>query len=310
VTGATVEVDQVSRWYGDVVALTRVTTSIGPGVTGLLGPNGAGKSSLIRILVGLQARSEGRVQVLGRDPRRDAAVRGVIGYVPEGESLPTGVTAARFVGVLARERGAPADAAPAAIASVGLDPSDARPLRTYSKGMRQRVKVAAALAHEPQVLVLDEPLNGLDPPQRRAMMDLFVRLGREGRTVIVSSHVLQEVERFSDRVVVLIEGRLAAEGPHTAIRDLMDDRPRRIRIRTDAPRPLGARLLQMGAVDRVDTTGGGEVEVHTADVGAFRDGIAAAARDVDARLLAVTPLDEDLDSVFTDLVRRGDAWLS
>ncbi len=195
-------------------------------------------------------------------------------------------------------------AAARALERVGMDPSDRRPLGTYSKGMRQRVKVAAALVHDPDVLVLDEPLNGLDPTGRLAIMDLLRDLGAEGRCVLVSSHVLHEVERLADRVLVLVQGRLAAEGPHRAIRDLMDDRPRRIRVRTDAPHALGAALLGRAVAGRVEVLDDA-VLVDTSASIAFRDELAGIARDAGARLFEVAPLDEGLDSVFTYLVERG-----
>ncbi len=302
--GATVVVREVSRWYGDVVALTRVSFDLAPGVTGLLGPNGAGKTSLIRILVGLQPASDGEAQVLGADPRRDVEVHRRVGYVPEAEALPGPIPARRFVRTLAGQHGlVDADArAAAALATAGLDPDDPRPMSAYSKGMRQRAKVAAALVHDPEVLVLDEPLNGLDPAGRRAVIALFQRLGDEGRTVLVSSHVLHEVERLASRVVVLVQGRVAAEGDHHAIRDLMDDRPRRIRIRADGARALGAALLATGLAVRVAVPDETTVLLDTADAAGFRDRVAGTARDAGARLREVRPLDEDLDSVFAYLV--------
>lgn len=304
---APIQVDGVSRWYRDVVALTRVSFRVGAGVTGLLGPNGAGKTSLIRILVGLHPASEGQVRLHGRDPRRDVGVHRDVGHVPEAEAMPGRITARRFVRVLAIQQGVDgADAAAAvALGRAGLDPADDRPLASWSKGMRQRAKVAAALVHDPSILVLDEPLNGLDPSGRVAVMDLLRGLGEEGRCVLVSSHVLHEVERLADRVLVLVQGRLAAEGPHRAIRDLMDDRPRRIRVRTDAAHRLGAALLGEALVGRVEVTDEATLLVDTADAGAFRDRLAGVARGAGVRLAEVAPLDEDLDSVFTYLVERG-----
>jgi ABC-2 type transport system ATP-binding protein len=169
--------------------------------------------------------------------------------------------------------------------------------------MRQRIKVAAALVHEPEVFILDEPLEGLDPRQRLRMIRLFTQLGAEGRTVIVSSHVLDEVERFGSRVVVLGQGRLLAEGDFHEIRELMDDRPHRIRVGTDQPRPIAAGLLANGAVlgARVEASA---VLVDTEDVRAFRHAVAAVAQQSGARLLEVVPLDDDLDSVFRYLVAR------
>lgn len=304
---APIEVEGVSRWFRDVVALTRVSFRVGPGVTGLLGPNGAGKTSLIRIMVGVHPTSEGSARIHGRDPRRDVDVHRHFGYVPEAEAVPDALPARRFVRVMAVQHGlADADAAAGrALQHVGMDPDDRRPMSTYSKGMRQRVKVAAALVHDPGILVLDEPLNGLDPQGRVAIMDLLRGLGAEGRCVLVSSHVLHEVERLADRVLVLVQGRLAAEGPHRAIRDLMDDRPRRIRIRTDQAHQLGAALLGDALAGRVEVADDGAVLVDTTAPVEFRDRVAGIARVHGARLHEVVPLDEDLDSVFTYLVERS-----
>jgi ABC-2 type transport system ATP-binding protein len=189
-----------------------------------------------------------------------------------------------------------------ALGIVELDVTDRRRLPTYSKGMRQRVKVAQAIVHQPQVIVLDEPLTGLDPRQRLHMIELFQRLGRRGLCVIISSHVLDEVERFGSRVLVIAQGRLAAEGNFHAIRDLMDDRPLRIRVRTDQPRALASRLIAGSAAIGVRAGRDGSLLVDTVDVGAFRRVIAGDARDVGARLYEVATLDDDLESVFRYLV--------
>ncbi len=304
-TAATIELNAVSKWFSGVVAVSDVTVAFGPGVTALLGPNGAGKSTVLRLMCGLTAPSKGEVWVKGRNPRAEVEVFRNIGLVPQQEAVIEPLTGHQFVAMAAQlsEVAGPERAAAAAIELVDLDPADARPLRTYSKGMRQRIKVAAALVHEPEVFVLDEPLEGLDPRQRVRMIKLFTTLGAEGRTVIVSSHVLDEVERFGSRVVVLGQGRLLAEGDFHEIRELMDDRPHRIRVGTDQPRPVAAGLLAAGAVlgARVDNA---TVLVDTEDVRAFRHAVAAVAKDTNARLLEVVPLDDDLDSVFRYLVAR------
>ncbi len=184
-----------------------------------------------------------------------------------------------------------------------LDPADPRPLAAYSKGMRQRVKLAQAIVNDPDLLVLDEPLEGLDPRQRLRSIDLFRRLGEEGRTVIVSSHVLDEVERFGSRILVITQGRLVAEGPFSAIRDLMDDRPHHLRVGTDRPPALAAGLITSGAVTSARVNDGW-IEVETSDAPAFRRSVAAVARRCDARLTEVRALDDDLESVFAYLVGR------
>ena len=228
-------------WFGPKVALSELSCSFGRGVTGLLGPNGAGKTTLMRAITGMLGVNQGRVLVDGRDPRRDRArPRRAWRSCPEDEAVPAGLTARQFVRYTAdlhgiADRGAP-DAALATVAM--LDVADRR-VDGFSKGMRQRTKIASALVCDPQVLVLDEPLNGADPVQRVSLISLFRRLGADGRTVIVSSHVLNEVERLAERVIVLVHGRLAAAGGHRAIRDAMDDRPRHVLVRADASPPAG-----------------------------------------------------------------------
>lgn len=303
---ATVVVERVSKWMGPVVALSDVSFSIGPGVTALLGPNGAGKSTLLRILSGLTGASQGSVRVLGLDPRTALEVRRSLGLVAQQENLFEPLAAGDLVRLSAglhRVTG-PDAAVASALGEVGLDPTDQRPVRTYSKGMRQRVKVAMTLVHDPSVVLLDEPLEGLDPRQRLRMIELFARLGAEGRTVLVSSHVLDEVERFGSNVLVLGQGRLAAQGDFRAIRDLMDDRPHRLRVRTDAPARLGAGLLGSGSVVGVWIESPDALIVDTRTVGAFRRSVAGVAAASGSRLIEVWPLDDDLDSVFRYLVAR------
>ena len=304
--GATVEVEGVSKWFGSVVALSGVSFTVGPGMTAVLGPNGAGKSTLLRILCGLTRPSQGRVRVLGRAPRHDLALLGRIGLVPQQEALFDPLTALDFVRLAAELHRLPAPTAAAAhaLGLVELDPGDTRPVRSFSKGMRQRVKVAQALVHRPDVLVLDEPLEGLDPRQRLRLISLFRQLADEGRTVLVSSHVLDEVERFGSRVLVVAQGRLAAEGDFHQIRDLMDDRPHRLRVGTDRPRPLAAGLVSAGSVLGVWVGDDRSLIVDTTDAAAFRRSVAPVARQVGARLTEVVPLDDDLDSVFRYLVTR------
>lgn len=297
--------DRVSKWFGSVVAVSDVTFEIGTGVTALLGPNGAGKSTVLRLLCGLARPSNGTVRVLGGDPHDDVELARRIGLVPQQEGLFDRLTAAEFVRLAAVLHGLddPAARSAAALAVVELDPADTRPLATYSKGMRQRVKVAQAIVHDPGVIFLDEPLTGLDPRQRLHMIDLFQRLGAAGKTVLVSSHLLDEVERFGSQVLVIVQGRLAAVGDFRAIRDLMDDRPHLIRIQTDQPRHLATGLLDAGSVEAARINGD-YVFVETREASRFRRDVAAVARTHGARLLEIQPLDDDLESVFRYLVGR------
>ena len=303
VADATVEVHDASVWFGQKVALSELACSFGPGVTGLLGPNGAGKSTLMRAVTGLIGVNSGSVLVEGRDPRRDRDVHRRIALVPEDEAVPAQLTARELVHYVADLHGIhTAGAAEAALELVDMMPAADRRLRGFSKGMRQRAKVAAALVTDPPVLVLDEPLNGADPVQRVALIDLFRRLGTEGRTVIVSSHVLSEVERLADRVLVLIHGRLAAAGGQRAIRDAMDDRPRHVLIRADDPRRLAAALVSLGTVAGVSLTDAGLV-VTTDRAGDLAVAVAPVARDLGVRLREVRPMDDSLESLFRELVR-------
>ena len=298
--------ENVSKWFGALVAVSDVSFDVGPGVTALLGPNGAGKSTMFRLLCGLARPSKGTVSVLGRDPRADVGVARLIGLVPQQESVFEPLTAHEFVTLTARLHGLrdPGRAAAGALETVGLDPADRRRLPSYSKGMRQRVKVAQAIVHDPSVLVLDEPLTGLDPRQRMEMVALFRRLGAEGRCVLVSSHVLDEIERLGSQVLVISQGRLAAAGDFRELRALMDDRPMRIRVRTDRPRELAGALLAAGTAVGVRLEGGDALELDTNDTRALAHALAPVARTLDARLLEVRPLDADLEGVFRYVVQR------
>ena len=303
---ALIEVRGVSKWFGSVVAVSDVSFDIGPGVTALLGPNGAGKSTMLRMLCGLARPSKGTVRILGSDPRTSVRVTRQVGLVPQQETVFEPLTALGFVRLSASLYGLPDPdgAARAALETVELDPADERRLPTYSKGMRQRVKLAQAIVHDPRLIVLDEPLTGLDPRQRAHMIELFQRLGGEGRCVIVASHVLDEVERFGSDVLVMAKGRLAAAGDFHEIRALMDDRPRRVVVRTSAPRLLAADLLQAGVVVGVRIEGDDALLLDTEDARGLGRAIAPLARARGASVLEVRAVDEDLEDVFRYLVER------
>jgi ABC-2 type transport system ATP-binding protein len=298
-----ISVDRVSKWFGDLVAVSDVSFGVGPGVTALLGPNGAGKSTLIRMLCGLTAPAQGSVRVLGRDPRRETEIARQVGLVPQQETLFEVQTAFEFVQLAATLHHCddPPTAAARALALVELDPHDTRRIAAYSKGMRQRVKIAQAVVHDPAVLVLDEPLTGLDPRQRAHIIDLVHSLGQQGKCVVVSSHVLDEVERFGSRVLVIVQGRLAAQGDFRAIRELMEDRPARVRVRSDRPRALASRLVATTTALAVRIEGDAVI-VDTTEIATFRRAIVQVAREERARLYEVRGLDDDLESVFRYLV--------
>ena len=299
----TVVVNEVSKWFGQKVALSDVTIGFGPGVTGLLGPNGAGKTTLMRVITGLQRASAGQVEVLGNDPRENVGVYSKIQLVPEDESVYPHMTARQFILLNARLMKAadPTVATERALATVELEDAADRRLGGFSKGMRQRAKVAAALVADPEILVLDEPLNGADPVQRASLIDLFVRLGAEGRTIIVSSHVLTEVERTASRIVAMVDGRLAAVGSVGELRAAMTDRPRLVRIDCDRPRDLAGKLIITSGVDGVSIRGD-RLDVEASDAAALAHALPAISRSEGIRLSRVEPTDESLESVFRYLV--------
>jgi ABC-2 type transport system ATP-binding protein len=302
--GVAIELTNVSKWYKDLVAISDVSCRIGFGVTALLGPNGAGKSTLFRMLCGLTPPSRGTVAVLGGNPRDNLALTTAIGLVPQQEGVFEPLTALEFVELAGVLHGIehPRAAAQEALAAVLLDPYDKRLLTKYSKGMRQRVKVAQALVHDPKVLFLDEPLNGLDPRQRLHLVDLIQQLGDDGKCVVVSSHVLEEVERFSERVIVIVKGRLAAQGSFREIRELMDDRPHRFSIRSSDSRVMGTALMAHADCEGMELIDDHTVVVETKDPELFRHLVAVVAAKYGVRLFDVTVVDDDLDSVFRYLV--------
>jgi ABC-2 type transport system ATP-binding protein len=295
------QVEHVSRWYGNVVAVNDVSFALGAGVTGLLGPTGAGKTTLLHLLAGLLAPSAGSVRIGGRQSFGDPSVYSMVGLVPEREAVPGYLTGREFVRVNAELQAV--DGVERAIETVELADAVDRPIRTYSKGMRQRIKLAAALVHDPRILLLDEPFNGMDPRQRLHMMGLLRQMAAEGRAILFSSHILEEVERLAEAVLVVYAGRLAASGDFRSIRRLMTDRPHRFTIRSSDDRALGAALLADPTVFGVDLLDG-RLSVQASDLGAFGRIVAPIARTVGVRLHELTPTDDTLESVFSYLVRR------
>ncbi len=300
---STIELRNVSRWYGNVVAINDITMTIGPGVTGLLGPNGAGKSTLLHLISGFLEPSRGELTVGGAASWRNPDVYRTLGLVPERPSVYPFLTGLEFVRATARLHKLPDPdrAAQRVIAIVEMAAAQDRKIATYSKGMRQRIKVAAALVHDPQLLLLDEPFNGMDPRQRLHMMDLLETLGEEGRTILFSSHILEEVERLSGTIQVIVAGRLAASGDFRAIRRLMTSRPARV-PGAHLRRPAAGRGADRpGPVTGVEMSGGG-LQVKASDYGAFSREIAGLTREHGIQLRELLPEDESLESVFAYLV--------
>ena len=301
----TVSVNAVAKWYGNVVAVNDVTFGLAPGVTGLLGPNGAGKSTLLHLIAGLLRPAAGSVTVDGRATFGDPAIYRRVGLVPEREAVFPYLTAREFVRLSAQLQGLPlgSGAVDRALERVELSMSADRELATYSKGMRQRAKVAAALVHDPAVLVLDEPFNGMDPRQRLHMMALLREFADAGRVILFSSHILEEVERVAERVLVVVAGRLAASGDFREIRRLMTDRPHSFTLRTSDDRALAVRLAGRPMVSGLALEDG-RLDVRTADFAAFTRELPVLARDAGVSIFELAPADESLESVFDYLVRR------
>ncbi|MGC5013807.1 ABC transporter ATP-binding protein [Streptosporangium sp. DT93] len=301
-----IELAQVSRWYGNVVAVNDITMAIGPGVTGLLGPNGAGKSTLLHMMAGFLAPSGGTATLDGSPIWRNHEIYRSIGLVPEREAVYGFLTGWQFVLSSARLHRLPDpdDAARKALALVEMESAKDRRIETYSKGMRQRVKVASALVHDPQVLLLDEPFNGMDPRQRLHLMDLVSAMGAAGKTILFSSHILEEVERVAQHIEVLVAGRHAASGDFREIRRRMTDRPHLFRVRSSDDRRLASALIADASSGAVSLTEAG-LEVQAVDFRRFTRLLPRVAKDAGVRLWQVSPSDEDLESVFSYLINRS-----
>lgn len=301
---STMELSEVSRWYGNVVAVNDVSLQIAPGVTGLLGPNGAGKTTLIAMMAGFLSPSAGTVQLDGEAVWRNTAAYRNLGLVPEREASFGYLSGRQFVRANAELHSLsnPGEAAERALGVVDLIEPAGRLMSTYSKGMRQRTKLAASLVHDPGVLLLDEPFNGVDPRQRIHLMGLLTQMGEQGRTVLFSSHILEEVEQIARHVEVVVAGRHAASGDFGAIRALMTDRPTRYRIRSSDDRRVAGRLIGLDSVRAVSLERPAGISVEVTEMGDFARRLPRVAHDEAITVHELTPTDESLESVFTYLV--------
>jgi ABC-2 type transport system ATP-binding protein len=303
---ASIVVDHVSKWYGDIVAVSDVTFGVAPGVTALLGPNGAGKSTILKMMCGLIGSSSGKITIMGEPARGKPQAYRRLGLVPEQETIYPFLTGREFVrmnGILQGIKDVDS-VTDWAIGLVDMAEASTRRVGGYSKGMRQRIKVAAAMVHDPSVILMDEPLNGTDPVQRAGLISLIRSLGEQGKTVVVSSHILSEVERFAENILVIVNGKLAAAGDFRAIRDKIDSHDHAVSIRADQIRPLAAALIGNPATRSVRLEGGDRIVAETNDVRAFYRALPVVAKNHGIRLLEVHPADESLSSVFAYLVER------
>ena len=299
-----VDLQSVSKWYGNVVAVNDITMSLGAGVTGLLGPNGAGKTTVLHMMAGFLAPSRGTVTVNGQPTWRNPSVYTDLGIVSEREAVHGFLSGWEFVLASAKlhKLPSPATAARRVLELVEMTDAMNRRMDTYSKGMRQRTRVAAALVHEPTVLLLDEPFNGMDPYQRMHMMDLLHTMGEHGRTVLFSSHILEEVEQVSGTVQVIVAGRLAASGDYRTIRRLMTTRPHVFMIQSSDNRSLAVALMGERSVAGVEIDKTDVLTVRASDYGTFTRTLPKVALAQHIRVQRLVPADESLESVFSYLV--------
>jgi len=304
-----IELGDVSKWYGEVIGVNRISLSVASGVTGLLGPNGAGKTTLLNLIVGQLKPSQGEVRVRGRNPWRDRSVHRFVGYCPDIDSFYRAMTGMEFVTAMlrlsaflpwvARKR------AHAALETVGLLEASNKKIGAYSKGMRQRLKFAQAIAHDPEIIVLDEPLGGMDPLARKQTIDLIRKFGQEGKTVVVSSHILHEIEAMTSNIVVMNNGKVLAEGNVHEVRELLDRFPRKIRIICDRPRFLSSRLVEFDDVVSVgldrDSPG---LLVETVKPDAFFSRLPEVILSNNIEVESLTSPDDSVEAVFKYLVEE------
>jgi ABC-2 type transport system ATP-binding protein len=301
-----IRVENVSRWFGSVVAVSDVSFEITPGITGLLGPNGAGKTTLLRMMTGLAKTSSGTVTVFGEPVRDNPPLYRRMGIMSEHETVYGFMKGRDFVRMMAKLRGVASleSAVDRAIGLVDMAAAQDRPMLTYSRGMRQRMRLAATLVHDPEILILDEPLNGADPRQRVHFQHLLHTLADEGRTIVLSSHILEEVEQLAETVLLIVNGKLAASGGFRAIRAALDQRPYHVRVVCDAPRALASAIVSLNAVDAVHLDPDGAVVILSRNVTDLQLELPRLAQSQKIRLRRVEPLDDSLESVFGYLVER------
>jgi ABC-2 type transport system ATP-binding protein len=302
--------DDVSKFYGEVLGVNRVNLSLPPGVTSLVGPNGSGKTTLMNLMTGLVRPTQGSISVLGLTPDQPEEFFRHVGYCTQFDSFPKGVTGYQFINQFLRLRGLTANDAHRltieAISRVGMVEAAHRKVAAYSKGMRQRIRLAQAIAHHPTVLVLDEPLNGLDPMARAESIALFEALGKEGMHVVISSHVLHEVDKISDQVVLMSYGYVVAEGQIQGVRSEVTEHPMQILVRCNAPNLLASRLFSQDHVVEAKLNRDGQgVLVRTLDADQFYILLNRIISEEEINLQAVSPADDDVNSVYQYLIGSG-----
>ena len=307
----TIVFENVSKFYGDVLGVNRVTLTFEAGITGLVGPNGSGKTTLMNLATGLLRPTQGRVRVLGVRPNRPEKMFSRVGYCTQFDAFPAGMSGHQFIYSYLRVHGFPhrraEELTAKALDTVGLTDAARRRVAGYSKGMRQRARLAQAISHEPQVLVLDEPLNGLDPMARAEVIAIFQDLAAQGRHLIISSHILHEVDMISDRVVLLSSGYVVAEGEIHGVRDEMEDHPIQVLVRCDKPARMASRLFEQDYVVEAslhdDRRG---LMVRTRDPDRFYAFLNDVVLEEEVRVETVTVADSDVRAVYQYLISEGE----
>lgn len=292
--------DSVSKWYGPVIGVNQVSLVLHAGITGLVGANGAGKTTLMRLATGQLRADLGRVEIEGRDAWSWRA-KAMLGFCPDADAFYEEMSGAKFVEAMARlcgyARGEASDRTRAALIRVGMEQRSDRPLRGYSKGMRQRIKLAAALIHDPPLLILDEPLSGIDPVGRREFLDLFVSLSEQGKCLLISSHELEALEKMTDHVAVMARGRVVAAGTLAKIRDLFEDLPLSVRIDCDRHRNLAALIVTWNDVAGVDAIGEQTLVIRARNPRRFFRMLTRLILEEDLEIRHLEPLDDSAHAI-------------
>lgn len=302
-----VEADSLSRWYGEVIGLNNFTAQIGKGITGLVGPNGAGKTTLIRLLTGVMKPHKGKLLVMGEIPFNNPGILSKVGYCPDHENLYFNMKPQAFLYYMARleglGRGESKERAKECISIVGLTGVD-RPIGTFSKGMKQRIKIAQALLNDPKLLILDEPFSGVDPVVRANLFELISCLSRDGIDVIISSHILYDIERLANEVLLMSDGKMLLSGKIENIVDIVEEHTHSLILRTNEPRRLGSALFENGLVDNANIRSDEELRVTTKNPNSLYDYLPKAVTEQGIDISGLTPVDNDLQSIFDRVVKK------
>ncbi len=300
------QANRVSKWFGEVIAVNDCSLAVGPGVTGLLGLNGAGKTTLFKLLSGLIEASQGEVLLRGRRLRREVGLFRSLGFCPESDALPDWLTGNEFVALMLRLMGFSGAEikvrTPRTLQMLRLDQAGDKRIGSYSKGMRQKIKLAQALAHEPEIVFMDEPLNGMDPVSRREIIELVEKMGADGKTVLVSSHILPEIEAMTHSIILIHHGKVLAEGDVTEIRDKIHDHPTIVALTSTEPRRLAAFLAGQDLVVGVELDEEGRVVARTDHAVDFYRKLPGWLRENDLPVDELQTLDDTLQAVFDYLV--------